>query len=55
MDVLTASLILAALNAMEFALCVIDWHHSPSAKTLWAALSWLGSTMFWLIRGLVPA
>ena len=52
--VVIASLILAVLNFVEFMLCFADWWHSPSAKTWWAALSWLGSTIFWVVRGVMP-
>jgi hypothetical protein len=51
--VVIASLILAVLNFVEFLLCFADWWHSPNAKTWWAALSWLGSTCFWVIRGVM--
>ena len=52
--VVIASLMLAVLNFVEFLLCFADWWHSPNAKTWWAALSWLGSTCFWVIRGVMP-
>ena len=53
-DVSTASLILAMLNFIEFALCVADWWRTPSSRNWWAALSWMGSTLFWIVRGSMP-
>lgn len=45
---------LAALNAAEAVLCLQDFRHNPTPKALWALAAWIGSTAFWIVRGVVP-
>ncbi len=52
MDLLCA--LLATLNAGEAALCLKDWQHDRTPKAFWALAAWIGSTAFWVIRGVVP-
>lgn len=42
---------LAALNAVVAVLCLLDFMAEPSTKLLFATLSWLGSTLYWAVRG----
>ena len=46
--------LLAALNAVEAWLCWRDYKSSKTDKAMWALLSWVGSTAFWIVRGVVP-
>lgn len=53
-DVMTASLLLALANLIEFFICVKAWWEDKTAKSWWGALTWLGSAFFWLFRGSMP-
>ena len=53
MDPLCA--LLAALNAGEAALCLQDFRHDRTPKAFWALAAWIGSTAFWIVRGVLPA
>lgn len=46
--------VLAALNAAEAMLCAADWHHTPTPRNAVALAAWLGSTVFWVVRGILP-
>ena len=45
--------ILAALNAIEAMFCAADWYYTPNVRNavIWA--TWLGSTLFWIVRGMM--
>ena len=52
MDPLCA--LLATLNAGEAALCFQDFRHDPTPRAFWALAAWIGSTAFWIVRGVFP-
>lgn len=46
------SWILAALNAIVAALNAKAYHETHRASDLWATVAWVGSMLYWMIRGL---